>query len=77
MTLAWLTRDQTVRINIPWLLSSNAAAQSLAIPFLRRHVDWLAQYFATLLRWLITQGRLDRFNSRFAPLMRFHDAPWY
>lgn len=49
LTLAWLTRDQTVRMDILLgLLSSDAIAQSRAILFLQRHADWQAQYFATL-----------------------------
>lgn len=86
--LAWLLRGQVLHVQVLMgLLSSNTTEQSRAITFIHQRADWVAEYFASLLlasaavpallRWLITRYRLDRYDAWLAPLVRFHDAPWY
>ncbi|MDR6521631.1 hypothetical protein J2789_004318 [Variovorax paradoxus] len=86
--LAWLMRDQVLRIDLLLgLLSSSTADQAKAIAFIQARSDWFAEYFLTLLpasflvptglRWLITKYRLDREGHSFASWARFDDAPWY
>jgi len=81
-------RDQFFRLDILMgLLSANPTAQTQAIVALGSRAAWVAEYFASLLlasilvptcmRWLITRGRLDRFDYWLAPVVRFNDAPWY
>ena len=85
---AWLFRGHFFRLDILMgLLSASPTAQARAIEDLDRQADWLAEYFASLLlasllipivlRSVITRWRLDRFGHWLAPVVRFHDAPWY
>lgn len=88
LVCAWAFRDQFFRLDILMgLLSANPIAQTQAIVALDSRAAWVAEYFASLLlasilvptcmRWLITKGRLDRFDHWLAPVVRFNDAPWY
>lgn len=70
------------------ILSADPASQSRAVDAIATQFFWICAYFLSLyagaliaptgFRMLITRFRLDRFNAGwFAPLFRFHQAPWY
>ena len=69
------------------LLSSDAAKQSVAIGEVVQNFREIIEYFLsifagayllpTLIRWFITQFRLDRNEALLGRWLRFHQAPWY
>jgi hypothetical protein len=69
------------------LLSSAPPTQAEAAEAVGLQFDWIAAYFSTLLiasfgvprliRRVISTYRLDRADTKFSSLFRFHQAPWY
>lgn len=69
------------------LLSSVPASQTKAAQIVGEQFTWIAFYFVSLFaastilpifaRRAISAYRLDRADSRWSGIFRFHDAPWY
>lgn len=69
------------------LLSSNLDVHGKALNAVATQIPRIASYFVSLyagayvvpsvVRWLITKYRLDRYDGDWSWLFRFNDAPWY
>lgn len=85
---AYVFRSQVLHLELLLgLMSASPPAQATAIDALASRAGDIAWYFGSLfaasyfvpagLRAVITWRRFDRAGHWLAPVVRFHDAPWY